>query len=148
MKQKINPELIISVIALIVAISSTVAAIYFSRVSMRTSVLPTLVLVYEAKKGWEVRNVGNGPALNVTIAHQRHNSDTWELPTRLYPVPKDETVKVPWVGNNPDKIAAVYSDVHNNEYTSITDEDLTTIYLGRVLPVWKQSELGRVWEHM
>lgn len=148
MQQKIKPELMISVVALIVAISSTIASIYFSNVSVRTGVLPTLVLVYDSEKGWEVRNVGNGPALNITVAHQRHNSKTWELPTRLYPVPEGKTVKVTWVGNNPNKIAVVYSDVHDNIYTSITTEDLTKIYQGRELPVWKQSQLHRVWEHL
>ncbi len=148
MQKRIKPELTISVVALIVAISSTVASIYFSRMSMRTGVLPTLVLVYEVEKGWTLRNVGNGPALNVTVAHQPHDSDTWELPTRLYPIPQGETVRVRWVGNNPDRVAEAYSDVHDNEYTSITDEDLTKIYRARKLPVWTQSELRRVWEHL
>lgn len=147
MQRTIKPETIISIFALVIAIASTIASIYFSRVNLRTDVLPTLVLVYNQQQGWEIRNVGNGPALNITVAYQNHASDTWDAPTRLYPIPKDGVVLIPWVGHNPDKIGITYNDIHNNEYTTITDEDLTKIQKGRLLPSWSNSEVQRVWQH-
>ena len=150
MPKTVKPELIISILALVVAITSTVAAVYFSRIKLRTDILPTVVLVYSNTDDWEITNIGNGPALNVMVAHQNHDSDTWELPTRLYPLPRDGKVAIPWVGKNPDKIAISYSDVHNNQYTSITDDDLTKIYedtyRGTDLPQWEELEVQPVWQ--
>ncbi len=147
MNRTIKPELIISILAVIIAITSAIASFYFSSVNLRTDVLPTLVLVYSRQQGWEIRNVGKGPALNVTIAHKNHGSDTWVAPTRLYPIPKDGVILTPWIGSNPDKIGITYTDVHNNQYTSLTDNDLTKIHKGRFLPSWTNSEVIRVWQH-
>lgn len=146
MNQRVKPELIISILALVMAFVSTIASIYFSYINLQTSVLPTLVLVYGEDSRWEIQNVGNGPALNITVAHQSHDSDSWEAPTRLYPLPKNGVVLIPWVGHNPDKIGVTYIDVHNNEYTSITDEDLTRVHKGRYLPIWKRVEIKRIWQ--
>ena len=146
MNRTIKPELIISIVAVVIAVASTISTLYYSRVNLRTDVLPALVLAYSRQQGWQIRNVGNGPAFNVTVAHQNHGSNSWVAPTKLYPIPKDGMVLVSWVGRNPDKIGITYTDVHNNEYTSITDEDLTKIHKGRLLPLWAKSEVLRVWQ--
>lgn len=85
--------------------------------------------------------------MNVVISHQSHEGTEWLEPTRLYPLSDGDEVSITWVGHNPDKLGVSYSDAHNREYTSITDEDLTEIFAGRELPVWKESDILRVWEH-
>jgi len=144
---KIKPELIISIVALVVAIASTIASVYFSKLNIRTDIFPVLVLVYDAKDGWEIRNIGNGPAINIIVSHQEHGTNEWIKPTRIYPIPKDGKINLSWVGYNPDKIAVTYSDIHEKQYTSITDEDLTEIKDTNELPSWKKTEILRIWEH-
>jgi hypothetical protein len=143
---KSKPELAISLVALILSIFATISSIYFSNIGLKTNVLPTLVFVYDSKKGWSISNVGNGPALNVIVAHQNHGEDNWKDPTRLYPIPEDEVVLIEWVGDNPDKLMAAYTDVHNRPYTSLTDEDLTTIKDKDTSRPWSDSEIRRIWE--
>ena len=147
MPLQIKPELAISAAALVLSFVAVTASIYFSRVGLQTTVLPTLVFVYDADQGWSLRNVGNGPALNVIVSHQSHEAQGWLEPTRLYPLRVGEEIPISWVGHNPDKLAVSYSDTHNRQYTSVTDEDLTEILTGRALPVWKESEILRLWEH-
>jgi hypothetical protein len=143
---RIKPELLISAAAFILSIVATISSIYFSRVGLRTTVLPSLVFVYDSEKAWSLRNVGNGPALNITVAHTLHGSSDWLQPTRLYPLSEGEDVSLRWVGYYPDKLGVVYSDAHNRQYTSVCDEDLTEILSGRALPSWKPHEIRRVWE--
>jgi hypothetical protein len=146
-KGKIKPELLISIIALVVAIISTGASVYFSKLNIRTDVFPALVLAYDSNNGWEIRNIGNGPAINIIVSHQEHDASDWIKPTRIYPISKDGDLRLYWVGNNPDKIAVAYSDINGNEYTSFTNDDLTKINKGNQLPSFKDSEIIRIWEH-
>ena len=147
MSLRIKPELALSAAAFALSVVAVTSSFYFSRVGLRTTVLPTLVFVYDEDQGWSLRNVGNGPALNVIVSHQSHEAPQWIEPTRLYPLGDGEELQISWVGHNPDKLAVSYSDAHNREYTSVTDEDLTKILAGRALPVWKESEILRLWEH-
>ena len=147
MSLRIKPELAMSIAALVLSVVAVSSSIYFSRVGLQTTVLPTLVFVYRNDQGWSLRNIGNGPAMNVVVSHQLHGGVEWLEPTRLYPLPKGEETSIPWVGHNPDKLGVFYSDAHNRMYTSIADEDLTTISPGRELPVWSESEILPVWVH-
>ena len=83
--------------------------------------------------------------MNVVVSHKW--GAEWLEPTRLYPLPDGEVVSIAWVGHGPVTLGVSYSDAHNREYTSITEEDLTEIFAGQELPVWKESEIRRVWEH-
>ena len=143
---KSKPELAIALIALTLSIFATISSIYFSNIGLKTNVLPTLVFVYDSEKGWFINNVGNGPALNVIVSHQNHGEDRWISPTRLYPIPDGEQVHIEWVGQNPDKLMAAYTDVHNRSYTSLTDEDLTTIKDNDTSHPWTESDIRRIWE--
>lgn len=143
---KSKPELVISLVALTLSIIATISSIYFSNIGLKTNVLPTLVFVYDSEKGWSINNVGNGPALNVVVAHQVHGENRWKDPTRLYPIPENDSVHVEWVGHNPDKLMIAYTDVHNRPYTSLTDEDLTTINDENVPRPWSETDIRRIWE--
>ena len=143
---KSKPEFAISLVALVLSIIATISSIYFSNVNLKTNVLPTLVFVYDSIRGWSIHNVGNGPALNVVVAHQNHGEDKWKAPTRLYPIAKDEIIPVEWVGRNPDKLMAAYTDVHNRKHSSLTDEDMTTISDKDASKSWREAEIRRSWE--
>ena len=146
MSKYVTPELAISTVALVISLIATATAIYFARASLRTNVLPVLVFVYADSTGWAIKNVGSGPALNIVVADQTPPATEWERPTRLYPLAEGQRVLLPWVGQNPDKLAVVYQDVHNRDYTSVVDQDLTIIHRDRVLPEWPDDAIARVWE--
>ena len=110
---KLSIETVISVVALVLSVIATTASVYFSRLGARTEVLPTLVFVYSADSGWFLRNVGNGPALNVLVAAELDSASGWTTPTQLYPVPEGERTWIQWVGHYPERLAAIYSDAHN-----------------------------------
>jgi len=142
----IKPELGISIVALILSVIATISSIYFSYSGLKTNVLPALVFVYSTTEGWSLRNVGNGPALNVVVAHQPHGVSGWKDPTRLYPISQGQGVPIHWVGHNPDRLVATYTDAHNRPYRSITDDDLTEIKNGEMREPWNKSDLKRIWE--
>ena len=145
-KPQFRPELAISLIALVLSLIATVSSIYFSNLGLKTNVLPTLVFIYNSANGWSVKNVGNGPALNVIIAHQNHGANKWQAPTRLYPLAAGDKIHIKWVGRSPNKLMATYADVHNRNYTSLTDEDLTTIESKSPLIFWDETEISKIWE--
>jgi len=139
-------ELWVSLTALTLSVIATVTSIYFSQASLRTSVQPTLVFVLSGDSGWSIRNVGSGPALNVVLAVEPDSGAGWQRPTQLYPIPAGERVRLPWVGLNPDRLGAVYSDAHNRAYTSIVDDDITEIMPGSRLRQWPRSDVRRDWQ--
>ena len=85
---------IISTLALIVAIISTWTSIHFSKLNNKTSVLPLLVFLYSEENGWILKNVGNGPALNITIVYQNHKEERWCNPTRVYPIDNGAQIQI------------------------------------------------------
>lgn len=54
-----------------------------------TSVQPIWVFHYNREQGWSVRNVGNGPTLDVLIARRTDDQSDWTYPVRIAPVSKD-----------------------------------------------------------
>ncbi len=142
-----RPEILISSVALLLSIIATGASIYFPNLSLKIGLMPTLVFIYSPSDGWALRNVGNGPALNIVVAYQMHTDRDWQNPTRLYPIPQGDKLTLTWVGHNPDKLGVVYSDANNRFYTSICDDDLTNVVEGIALPKWKESEIVKSWEH-
>ena len=58
----------VSVAALVVSVTSFGLTYRLSTQTATTSVQPVLVFEYSGDIGWSVRNVGNGPALNVLLA--------------------------------------------------------------------------------
>jgi len=137
---------IISILALIVAIISTWTSIHYSKLNNKTNILPLLVFLYNEEEGWLLKNVGNGPALNITIVYQKHNETKWCKPTRSYPIENGVQINISWVGDNPNKLGVTYFDAYNKVYNSICDDDLTKIFHENILPVWKNSEVKRIWE--
>ena len=107
---------------------------------------PVLVFLYDGTRGWILRNVGNGPALNVLVAQKKDG--TWFNPVRVPPLSK-ETEFIPlWLDHvNTTGLGATYTDSEGVSYTSTTGNDLTQIFDGLHFGPWKESEIGRHWNH-
>ena len=130
----------ISIAAVIVSISALFVSFYFSRKALQTSVSPILVFVYDKNKGWCLENVGNGPALNVTVADG--NINEWFKPVRCYPLPSGSKIDLAWI-EFAGKLGAEYTDAHGRKYTSICQKDISKGLKGHQLPRWADNEILR-----
>jgi hypothetical protein len=105
-----------------------------------------LVFLYDGARGWILRNVGNGPALNVLVAQKKEG--TWFNPVRVPPLSK-ETEFIPlWLDHvNTTGLGAIYTDSEGVWYTSTTGNDLTQVFDGLRFGPWEEPEIGRHWNH-
>jgi hypothetical protein len=118
------------------------------RHTRRTTVLsrkPVLVFVYDGQRGWVLKNVGNGPALNVIVAQMKN--DKWFCRVRVPPIAKDGEFIPLWLGHvNDTGLGATYADTEGFPYSSITHNDLTNVYEGLRLSSWLEKQIGKHWQ--
>ena len=146
MAERSNGSTTIAIVAIFISVTTAVATAYFSHLQNRTSILPVLVFIYD-QQGWELRNVGSGPALDPIVSHTNHGSDQWLKPTRVYPLEGNGgKLRLPWVGDNPEKIVAFYRDAHGRSYVSRVQDDKTIVSYEETKPLWDIKEEKRVWE--
>jgi hypothetical protein len=109
-----RPELLISILAIVVAIAS----FWHSRLATIASIRPVLVFLYDKKKGWHVRNVGGGPALNVTIAIKPPKS--WSKPFKIPPIDSGDYFKLSRVPHHKvHELGSTYRDFQGRVYSSL-----------------------------
>ncbi len=137
-----NPELVISTFAIAVAIAS----FWHSWRSTIASIRPILVFLYDNERGWYVRNVGNGPALNVIIAKRRPGG-AWSQPVRVPPIDSGDFFSLFWaLHDNVHQLGTMYEDFQSRTYSSICARDLTTLSRGRKLPAWREDDIQAHWK--
>ena len=136
----------VSIAALLVSIISFGLTYSLSTQSAITSVRPVLIFEYNQQDGWYVRNVGNGPALNVLIAMKDETSD-WKMPVRIPPMQKDGRFLLHWVGHlNIRTLGATYTDIAARVYSSTCTNDLSNFYEGNKLKQWGENEITAHWK--
>lgn len=125
-----------------------------TRASDRRTRIPILVFVFD-KDRWLLRNVGNGPALNIYMAIKFHHGDrNWEAPTRIPPIERNGQFLLSWLGSlNVAVLAASYEDfLHaatnqkSSEYTVQSAHDLNRVVPQRELPRWGAEDCKPAWE--
>jgi hypothetical protein len=118
------------------------------RHTRRTTVLarkPVLVFEYEGNRGWVLRNVGAGPALNVIVA-QKPVGESWFNPVRVPPISKDGEFVLRWLDHvNSTGLGATYTDFEALSYTSTCENDLSAVHSGTLFGPWTESQVGRHW---
>jgi hypothetical protein len=135
----------LSATALVVALT-TFALNY--RHARRATVLgrkPVLVFLYDNDRGWILRNIGSGPALNIVVAQKRVGGE-WFNPVRVPPLPKDGEFIPVWLHHvNTTGLGATYTDFENTPYTSTCGNDLSQVFDGIKFGPWRDTEIGRHW---
>jgi hypothetical protein len=127
-----------------------------SRAAERRARIPVLVFVYDGHQGWLLRNVGNGPALNIEVAQKvirGEQAGSWINPVRVPPIGRDKEILLSWLGgDNPHGLGGVYEDflsadegVAGRTYTVTCGNDRNVIKPGRHLPEWPESEIKAQW---
>lgn len=137
----------VAAVALVVSIGSCAVSYHLARQTVATSVRPVLVFQYDPNDGWTLRNVGNGPALNVLIALKTDDLADWTEPMRIPPLSKDgqfslQRWAVYWRSRT---LGATYSDIQERVYSTTCTNDLSEIHEGGVLKSWPDSEIRRHW---
>jgi len=136
----------VSVAALLFSLVSFLLTFSLSRTSAVTSVRPVLVFEYSAGEGWSLRNVGNGPALNVLVAMKSNDSD-WLQPVRIPALGHDGSFQLRWLGHaNVRTLGASYVDIIARAYSSISTNDLSEVYEGNRLREWPESSISAHWK--
>jgi hypothetical protein len=145
---------IIAAAALVLSLFTFWLAQRSARDSERRARMPVLVFVYDDGR-WLLRNVGNGPALNINTAIKyHHEGGDWELPTRVPPIGRDREFHLSWLGaGNVAILAASYEDfLHGDtprkskEYTVQSAYDLNRVVSQRELPRWGVDETMPAWQ--
>ena len=116
------------------------------RLTAVRSVKPALIVSYSNESGWHLKNIGNGPALNVLVA-QREESSGWFCPVRVPPLGQGDQLHLSWMGHtNVRWIGATYTDIDGRSYSSESSDDLTRISEDSVFPQWSEKQIGRAWQ--
>lgn len=128
-----------------VAFFISLLALLFSYESARLNRKPVLVFEYDGSRGWILRNVGNGPALNILMA-QKVVGGGWFNPVRIPPISKDGEFIPKWLGHvNSTGLGAIYTDSEGAAYTSICGNDLSRIEKGQKFGPWQEDQIGKHW---
>lgn len=115
-------SLVVALLALGVASKSTIAARK-----------PVVVFEYDPQVGWRLRNVGNGPAINVRVAIRGKHTE-WTPPTSVPSLPTAAEYNLPWVAKlNAWMLGAQYTDFEGMHYTTVSQHDLNRFERGEVL---------------
>src|SRR5262249_28322857 len=110
------PAWIIPVLAWLIPVGISVAAIFYARLAVTRSLRPVLVFVCKVRdKEWLIQNVGTGPALDVLVAEKTHEEQPWTRFKRLPPLSKDGEINLE---SAPSFFAVTYTDAENNAYST------------------------------
>jgi hypothetical protein len=121
----------------------------------RRSRIPVLVFIYDSSGRWLLRNVGNGPALNIVMAIKESRDDiSWQKPTRIPPIGRDGEFQLTWLGDsNVAVMAAYYEDFltadtqgESRGYTVRIEHDQNRVVPRRELPRWNLTESMAHWQ--
>jgi hypothetical protein len=141
-----SSALFISVVSVGIAFASLVLNVVLSQRASVRARKPVLVFVDDPEQGcWVLRNVGNGPALNVLVAERQRGH--WFNPVRVTPLGKDSSFPLTWLGRvNTSGLGASYSDFEGGRYTSTLGAEIAKAYESDRLPQWEEKEIKRYWE--
>ena len=137
---------LLSLAALVISIVSSVLTYRLSTITYRSDLRPVLVFVFNDNAShWHLKNVGKGPALNITIAKRKEKGE-WYGQTRVFPISDGDELSLSfWGPVDAPEAGVVYEDFRGNEYTSIVKADLSKTYEGRKLPEWEEDQINRWW---
>ena len=140
-----DPKVIISLLAFFLALTSFCISVWLSWRSGVIARRPVLTIEYEQECGWHLRNIGNGPALNV-IAAQKRVGGSWFNPVRVPPIAAGDSLHMKWLGHvNTTGIGAIYEDFKGRVYSSTCGNDLVRLFTGNKMGFFKESDIGRHW---
>jgi hypothetical protein len=142
----VSAAIFISAVSVAIAFASLIVNFLLSHRAAVRARKPVIVFVDDPEQGcWTVKNVGNGPALNVVVA-QRAKGE-WFNPVRVPPLGNDSSFALDWLGRVADTgLGSSYSDFEGRRYTSTLGGEIARAYEGDRLPEWQEPEVRRYWD--
>lgn len=146
--------LVVSITAICFSLLSFLLTRNDARASEQRSRMPVLVFEFDGRRGWLLRNVGNGPALNVVVAEKHVRGaerGTWFNAVRVPPIGRDAGFTLGWLGYGGDTgLGALYDDSASPDeggrsYTSTCGNDLTRTYVGSRFGPFPEDEIRAHW---
>ncbi len=137
---------LLSLLALAVSVGTFAIGYFQNERSEELQRRPILVFQYDGIAGWSVKNVGNGPAVNVIVVSSLEGA-AWSNPVRTPPIASGGEIPLPWL-ESPDleKLGTVYSGIRGTSYNTVCDDDLNTFDKPNALPNWPASGATAMWE--
>lgn len=81
-----------------------------------------------SEDGWGLRNVGNGPALNVVVARKPPGGE-WFQPVRVPPLAKDAEFPISWAAHvSKNRFGAAYEAMDGTHYGSECASDYESLF--------------------
>lgn len=142
-----SAPLVISVASLALAFTSFATNFILNQRAAERARKPVLVFVDDPDEPcWVLRNVGNGPALNVLVAQRADGK--WFSPVRIPPLSKDGVYALRWLGKmSMTGLGASYADFEGRRYTSTLGGEVSHAYEGDRLPDWDgRGDIKKYWE--
>lgn len=132
-----EPDVLLSVISLVIAGISFVLAALSHRFSKQNADRPVLVFSLAIGRRWQLDNVGTGPALNITVADRDQDGNS-EKVVNCAPLSASGQAAVPWLTGK-HELVAIYSDVHGRQYTTICGYNRNRFLRRNVFPEMKAN---------
>ena len=144
--RKLVVRLVVSWLPLLFSSLALLVSFLGYRLTAVRNVKPAIIVSYSNESGWHLKNIGNGPALNVVVA-QRQESGGWFCPVRVPPLGQGDQFHLAWMEHtNVRWIGATYTDIDGRDYSSECSDDLTRITAGSVFPQWSEEQIGKAWQ--
>jgi hypothetical protein len=138
----IDIKILFSVVAIVVSIIAITVSYLASRKSLIIGLRPVLVFCFNSGSGWSIKNIGNGPALNIVLA-LLDADERWISPEGI-----------PSLGVNGEFVfggfhtqieivgwGCLYTDISERSYSSIQKGNKTQIVKGSIFPAWNCDEI-------
>lgn len=139
-------DYIVPFAALGISASSAFYAFRKGRHDALMSVRPSLVFVYGRENGWNVLNVGNGPALNVVVGSSGNLPGIWVDPVRITPLKKDGSYHLAWHSHHGEaEFVVTYEDMWGQPYTTRFGKNRNDIRHGFRINPWLEEQIVAAW---
>ena len=137
-------KLWLPIVAIVFSVVSFSLSFWQTLQGAQSRIRPVLVFVWD-KNGWNIQNVGSGPAINV-VSFRSENTEDWIKPVLLPPLSAGSSHHLHWLGKcNVRALAATYTDFESREYTTETWDDKQDFSNGRVIQRLDSSPIKPWW---
>lgn len=124
--------------SVVISLIAIVFSYYSFYRTLHAASKPVLIFSMTSTFRWRLDNVGTGPAINLTIGDR---SGDWSFVsiTNCYPLAAGERLDLLWI-KGAYELAAVYTDVYGNTFTTICNGNKNQVINGNEFPAWKPDQ--------
>jgi len=104
-------------ISIVIAATAVGISICSFRKTQRANIMPVLVFTRRSESRWQIENVGQGPALSITVG-DKEQSGQWRWRVRCFPIAAGASIELPWPTAG-DQFVASYTNVRGKAYSTL-----------------------------